>query len=301
MPPDVPARAAVVSALSGDLPCLRCKYNLRGLSVLGTCPECGTPVRATLLSVVDPLASELRPIPWRRTVAWALVLWSAGALAAAILLWCARAADGLEILLQRPLAAPWAPRGALAALAVSGLGAIVLIRPHAGMPARHSMWAALGVLAYVPMLWYGWQATALAGGNAYLRALEPSPAHAAARLMFEGVLSAALLGLRPSARMLAARSLLMREGHVDRQTMLAMVAAVGVGAVGDLLHLNLRSFPPSVAPLLSIIGTLLIAVSSLLLTVGLVSVVVDAWRIRGVILDPPPTLRELIARGGGGV
>ena len=30
-----------------DLPCVRCGYNLRGLDVTGTCPECGGPVEAS--------------------------------------------------------------------------------------------------------------------------------------------------------------------------------------------------------------------------------------------------------------
>jgi hypothetical protein len=302
MTPEVPARAGVVSALSGDLPCLRCKYNLRGLSVLGACPECGTPVRATLLSVVDPLASELRPVRWRRTVAWGLVLWRGGALATAAFLWSARALDALEVLLEQRLSAMWAVHAAVVAMILSGIGALVLIRPHAGLPVRNSVWGAIGVLAYTPMVWSECHliSSGYASGGQYLRTLEIAPWHATLRLVFECSLVVALLGLRPNARMLAARSLLMREGRVDRQTMLAMVAAVGVGIAADLLRLNMRSFPFSWAPVVSLVGTLLIAVSSLLLTVGLVGVFVDAWRIRDVILDPPPTLLELIARNGAG-
>lgn len=36
------------SLITGDLPCLRCGYNLRTLEVAGNCPECGTPVLWTL-------------------------------------------------------------------------------------------------------------------------------------------------------------------------------------------------------------------------------------------------------------
>ena len=34
--------------LAIDVECARCKYNLRGLPLIGTCPECGHPVRKSL-------------------------------------------------------------------------------------------------------------------------------------------------------------------------------------------------------------------------------------------------------------
>src|SRR5215831_18001819 len=79
--------------LGGDLPCAACRYNLRGLSVRSVCPECGTPVRATILFTVDPYASVLRPITWPRATAAGLILWSMGALGAAVLTWVLRGAD----------------------------------------------------------------------------------------------------------------------------------------------------------------------------------------------------------------
>jgi hypothetical protein len=200
------------------------------------------------------------------------------------------------------MTATWAAHAAIASMALSGVGALALVRPHAGIPPRQAAWTAVGVAAYIPMIWFEWRVIVpgWATSRGYLNSLSVDPRHALTRLLFEGSLVVALLALRPSARMLAARSLLMREGRIDRQTMLALVAAVSVGVTGDLLHWNIRSFPPSWEAGLAVTGTLLIAVSSLLLTVGLVSVVVDSWRIRDVILDPPPTLLELIARDGAG-
>lgn len=64
--------------LAHDLPCVRCGYNLRGLSPDGRCPECGADVCASL---VDP---GIKPLThsnpaWVRTVREALLLLLAAA------------------------------------------------------------------------------------------------------------------------------------------------------------------------------------------------------------------------------
>lgn len=43
-----PEAAIPQGTLDHDRPCLSCGYNLRGLSVSGACPECGTPVERSL-------------------------------------------------------------------------------------------------------------------------------------------------------------------------------------------------------------------------------------------------------------
>src|SRR3954464_10073122 len=49
---------AVQAEVTGDVPCRKCGYNLKGLLVAGRCPECGTPiglsVSGDLLRYSDP-------------------------------------------------------------------------------------------------------------------------------------------------------------------------------------------------------------------------------------------------------
>lgn len=47
------------NSLATDIGCARCGYNLRGLDIEGTCPECGTNVAATteLLEITDDLST----------------------------------------------------------------------------------------------------------------------------------------------------------------------------------------------------------------------------------------------------
>lgn len=289
--------SAVISALSGDLPCLRCRYNLRGLSVLGVCPECGTPVRATLLSVVDPHASELRPIARVRLVAWGMVLWSASALAAALAAWAIRTVDVVELLGNAALDTRWLAIFVCACVVLSGIGAAVLVHPHSGIARWRSAAAVLGVVAYAPLAWVCWKIHVVIDPIAvdpFVQTEYVNVERVILRLAAAGLLLVVLLGLRPNARVLAARSLLLREGRVDRQTMLAMAAVVVLGATGDGLHLLSRSLTGMGATSALVGGTLLIVGSSLLFTIGLFGVLVDVWRIRGVILDPAPTLEQLL-------
>ncbi len=45
-----------------DLPCARCGYELRELMADGDCPECGEPIRLTIIEVIDPASKRLTPI-----------------------------------------------------------------------------------------------------------------------------------------------------------------------------------------------------------------------------------------------
>jgi hypothetical protein len=67
--------------LQHDLACVRCGYNLRGLSDAGTCPECGTLISHSLMGWSPRYAAP----EWRRRVkrGLAFLQWSLGA----ILLW----------------------------------------------------------------------------------------------------------------------------------------------------------------------------------------------------------------------
>ncbi|MCA9288250.1 MAG: hypothetical protein KDA05_06690 [Phycisphaerales bacterium] len=284
--------------LTGALPCVRCTYNLRGLSVSGVCPECGTAIRATILARVDPLAKELQPLYTPKLTAGCLILWTIGALLAAIASWVPRAIEALERVGPSVHTPDWIATAVLGGIGVSALAAFALIRPHGRIPPRQS-WAAAGACAlYFPLL------LAIRHIHTAIDARDPSPyldvggidpARATWRLLAEGLLVLILLLLRPNARVLAARSMVMRTGQVDRQTMLAMAAAIGVGAVGDVLAI--LAFPADgvLADVLRIGATLFIGVGSLLVTLGLGSMVLDTIRLAPVVASPPLALSDVAA------
>ena len=59
--------------VAADLPCLRCKYDVRGLHADGRCPECGLDVIESIAAKVDPELAMLSPLARPRTAAWSLL------------------------------------------------------------------------------------------------------------------------------------------------------------------------------------------------------------------------------------
>lgn len=281
--------------LGGRLPCARCAYDLNGLSVRAVCPECGTPVRATLLAVVDPMASELRPIPRPRLVAAGVVAWgTAPLLAAAVVV-------GLRIseIMPHAEAAPWTVRAAPAVLAmVSAIGAIALVRPHEpGRQAWRSGPALLGLVLYMPLVWALWELHVGFDGlraPAYGEIAVASPGRLWLRMLAQAAMIGVALCLRPNARILAARSLLMRTGRVDRQTLRALASVLLVSMLGDGLRLAAISASASSGELLNEIGQVLVLAGSSLFVLGLIGVAVDCWRMAGPIVEPPLSLAALL-------
>jgi hypothetical protein len=295
------ADAALLDAdLGGDLPCVQCKYNLRGLSILGQCPECNTPVRATLVAVVDPLASEFQPIarPW--LVAAGLVAWSVGLLGAT--------ASACAWMLLAPRAVPGgplAPWGFFAMLApvvagVSGIGACALVRPHDGIPPRERVAALVGVLCYIPavvlLLWV--QSMPVQGGGAYLwwfAARGGEQVVGIAGVVILTMLSLVLL--RPNARRLAARSLLLRTGRADRQTLRTLAGVLSAVVVGHALGVAAAMQSPA-WDVVALVAGLINAAGYAFFMVGMVGVVIDCVRIAGVVARPPLGLEAIIAVRG---
>lgn len=291
--------------LTGGLPCIRCTYDLKGLSVRGVCPECGTPIRATILARVDPLAKELQPIYTPKLTAGFLVLWTVAGLGAAVAAWVPRAIEGASRIGPSIRQPTWPAAAVLTCAVLSAIGAIALIRPHARIRPLQSCAALVAVALYAPLIWI------LLRINFQIDIRDPSPylgvggidpARATWRLAADALLIAILLALRPNARVLAARSFVLRTGRVDRQTMLAMVAAVGVCTIGDILAIvaaTLRSSAmapgssDTLADVLRIAAMLFIGVGSLLVTLGLGGMVLDALRLVPVIAERPLALSDV--------
>ena len=313
----------IARELGGDLLCVSCGYNLRGLSIRGTCPECGVAIRATILHIVDPLASELRPIRFPRLTAGGLVLWALGAAIASIGGWLPQLLDLAHLMgVPASVISTWSSAGVFRdllcyGLIASGVGSIALVRPHAGIRARVSLMALGASLLYLPLLLILLRIFADATGVhtapgsslivgarpgpwRYVRGWTPDEYSTMLAVLFNAMIGAIVLLQRPVVRLLVARSLVMRSGRVDRQTMLAMAGAAGVAIVGHILgYTGAQSAIAAGAfgsPLRAL-GLVLVAMGSLLLTVGFWGGLIDSVRIARAVLMPSPSLRHVIRHG----
>lgn len=293
-------RAPIDRSLTGRMPCMACGYDLQGMSVLGVCPECGTAVRATILAVVDPLAEELRPIRRPRLVAASLLVWSGAALAAAVVAWRGVVIEVLGLAANSPFGDPRGPTFTwITACLVwlSGLAALGLARPHESVPRRATAMAILGALISVPV---GALVLLLAkvAGDPFAPGLSPvwqvTPGRTVLRTAMFLLAMAMILCARPVARVLVARSLAMRQGRVDRQTLYAMAVAVALIVIGDVAGAAVLAWRPADDQLLLTLALVVMALGWILLTIGLVGAVVDCVRIARAVRTPGVSIRQAV-------
>ncbi|MFZ4574209.1 MAG: hypothetical protein ACOYN0_07410 [Phycisphaerales bacterium] len=289
-------RPAVSPELDGDLLCRRCRYNLKGLSIRAVCPECSLPVRATLLAVVDPRANEIQPLHLPRITAVGLILWTHAAIVNAALVAFARGhAMGLKVNVSSDFArvAPWFA-------AAAGLGSLVLVAPHGGLSLRDRLAATIGTVCILSVAAAQWKLLVVLDRISPWISYDQPPSwdRLKWKLAADVALAVAMLALRPNARQLAARSLLMRTGMVNRQTLAALAAVAGICVLGDLLLVGARALggSPGLASGLLWSGQLMLLFGGALMIIGLIGAAVDAWRLLPVVLEKPLHLDDLLAR-----
>lgn len=308
----------LTQALQGGVPCVRCRYSLRGLSITGNCPECGTPIRTTVLYTIDPQVPQLRPLPHPRFVGNALLLASISALLGALLLvapWAMDAAYHLLDLLQETDRGPWIhslrawlPALSVLALLVTMLSCLALYSPVVPTPLVCRVGVLTSVLGFL-LLFYSLFRIQVIDIDLGLRLPMPpatpyereaEAARALYRLLFDFSLVMIFLLIRPVARLLVYRSLALRTGRVARQTIYPMAVAAGVAMVGDLLRYFaiVLASPLEISPSIPyIIGEIIVWVASGFIVLGLVRSVLDTWRIRASLLAPSPSLHDLLGSG----
>lgn len=284
-----PAPLASVE-LTGSLGCIRCGYDLRGLSVVGQCPECSLKVRATLLARVDPSADELQPIRLRWLVAAGLITGSVFALLAALIVWVHRIADVVTTLTDMQVELTWGANSAAGCVAVSGLGFLSLVRPHRMHDRRQVFTSAFGAVLFIPLAWLLREILRrdlTLSNRPYLSDTPMSDERIGLALAVLAIFVLILLGFRKNLLALVARSKLMRAGLLPRQSLSAMMISAGIAAAGYILLACSDAIGTAGHAVLRPAATFVVAAGFMLLTVGLAGLVIDAFRLWPVILMPP--------------
>lgn len=301
--------AVIARQLTGALYCISCGYNLDGLSIRASCPECGVPVRATILGIVDPHAEELTPLTRPRMTGAGLLMWSFGAMVAVLMVWLLRGAEVLRDLGMSTWVPGFFAWVGIGGLIVSMIGAATMIRPHPSVSRREALRCSVGVSLYAALILV-YEAIYLGHDG-----LAPSPLFAPGgdpigrsvlRVAIFVLVAGVVWGVRPAAVGLATRSVIVRTGRVDRQSLLTVLASLGIATLGDLLAIASRFVPGSVADVASVVSVVVISLGSVLFTVGMLNICIDTLRLfpvivrRGVGLgDIFETNRQKSERTGG--
>lgn len=240
------------AAVAVDLPCVNCGYNLRGLGIITVCPECGVQVRQSLLFVVDPSRSHLKPLSEPSRLGRALVLITISLFFAVMVLWApyiVALSDevrnlGGGVLREWPR---WSPvlAGGLALMAfalVPPLKKPTDEEPSAEYAKGYRMfrlglisWALLlAFLGAVDEMWPQWWMKPMfqgapESGGAYRHVL---------RIALDVSAIMIVTGVRPVVRFLALRSLNHRVGQISRQGFLALTVALIVLWIADIARLG---------------------------------------------------------------
>jgi hypothetical protein len=271
------------------------------LSVSGSCPECSLPIRATLLAVVDPHATEFQPITAPRLTAVGLALLAIASFAAALAAWGVRLHDVAVLLdVQAPAFGKLndlLPGFAVGCTIAAAIGAIVLIKPHAKLAGWSMLGAAVSCVCIGAIALITYRVLLVIDApraEVYFSATPPPAVRVWLRLLSDALLLTAALGLAPNLRQLVLRSVLMRTGAVDRQTLTGLAAAIGVILLGDVMHAIATNLSEAPGDLLRLCGTLLIGLGSLLVTIGFALLIADAIRLAPVIVDRPLGIEDVL-------
>lgn len=293
-------RPGLAFELSGHIPCSVCSYDLSGLSITGTCPECGSSVRLTLLRVIDPRARVLVPLSRPRLTAFCLSVLSRASFGAVLMIWAQRIADGACVAFGRRCVLPELGLAAAGLLAAGGLAGLGIVRPHRRTTVPACLAGVGAVVLTITAAWQLYVTLAISDplrGPPYFGVGRMSDERAVERIVFGAFAAGAILLFRVNARELSLRSLLLRRDHEHKQRLLAVAGAMMIALVGDVLLLIAPNEPATApATLLVTLGLAAIAVGSVLSTVAMVGVLIDSRAIARTIAERPVAIRDVIRR-----
>jgi hypothetical protein len=263
--------------------------------VRGRCPECGTSVAATLLLTVDPQAAELQPIrrPWLTAIG--VGLWALGAVAAVVLIMWLRACEAF------PAVTPpgWLVTAIVASVVCSGIGGLALVMPYHLTPRRDRVAALLASLLTFVLAAVSWMILVKidgVGARPYLGGVASSPERWVYKLAVTGLLAAIVLGYRPTFHVLLARSHLIRSGRLERQTFRAVLASIGVMAIGDVTQIGAAMLQTTAGEMLSLFAMCIAVVGFLLFSAGILGMSRDVRQLLPVIVSPPLGIADVVGR-----
>ena len=301
------------------LRCCNCTYDLRGLEALGVCPECGVPVRQSILRNIDPEVHAMPQVD-RPVIVAAGVRWFFCAMMVSFLLWiCSWVLGQLMIEwndMEPTRSGAW-PQYVRDAVNVGNL--LLQIAMFAALASLVGLWCmrslvtskvpgrSLRILIQLALGTIFWLAALLLheaqppGGDLGVMAREMTSIGGRGTWLVEPFLVALsplvggwvlLLGLRSFFGEMGRRSREFRTATTKRQKVLDVLWASLFWCMGEVLQLVGAA---NGLPTLVTFGTVVRVISGLLVVIGLVYLLMNLLWISGSLASPPPKLRVLLS------
>ena len=273
------------------LPCSRCGYELRELLADGDCPECGEPIRLTVIDVVDPTSKRLTPIHNPRSVGNSItgvVFFFFVAVFVAVLALLQEAPSTLPI----PFFIRSFPTSGYVWLSsAAALISFVNLIPIIQMCRKSFLIGCKQGIALIFLGLWMWAISMVLIATVVLNNLN-NPI--AVTMLFDTclpVIAAGLVfsGFRRLVPRLGQRSRAFRQAQASRQRMNDLLAALVVILVGRLL---IAISPADSNP--SLLGLIVMVMSISLVVIGLGYLLRNTVWIRNALVSPPPALSDLL-------
>jgi hypothetical protein len=296
MSTEEPAKSPIADGLSKmqvalHMPCARCGYELRELIADGDCPECGEPIRLTIIEVVDPTSRRLVPIQNPKAVGNSIigvVFFFFFAAILAVLAFLSRAPESLPI----PDFIHLFPTSGFVWLsAIAGLASLLNLIPMIRM-CRQSV--LIGCRAGIVFTFFGLCLWSLSMALIAIFLLD-NPSHSSAvTMLFDTCLPVVASGLvfsgfRRLVPRLGQRSRAFRQAQGSRQRMNDLLAALVVIIVGRTLIVVSTTDSN-----LSLLGLIVMVMSLSLVVIGLGYLLRNTAWIRNALISPAPALLDLL-------
>jgi len=273
------------------LPCIRCGYDLRSLVADGNCPECGEPIRLTIIESIDPASRRLTPIQNPRVIGNAIAGVVVSFFASYIL-----SMTALLIVEPNQLPVPNMLRALPATAFVwgaigMGLLALLFLVPIMGMCQRKEI---VGCRAGIMLTCTGlllWSLSMVLANFFLLFLGKQSPVFG---MLLDTCLPVIAMGVvfsgfRKFIPRLGQRSRAFRQAQGSRQRMNDLLATLVVIIIGRTM---IVASPPNSSP--STIGLILTVTSVSLILIGQGYLLRNTLWIRRSLLTPPPGANELL-------
>ncbi|MBC8309634.1 MAG: hypothetical protein ISR75_00920 [Phycisphaerales bacterium] len=291
-----PSKSPIVDSLNHmvvvlPLPCIRCGYELRNLAADGDCPECGEPIRLTIIESIDPASRRLTPIQNPKIIGNAI-----SGIVISFFISIILAVTALLISSPSQLPIPDTLRelpanAFLWAAASMGLLAFLNITPLMRMCQRKEL---VGCRTGIMLTGSGillWSINMLAVNYFSLSLGDLSPVYNMLLDTCLPVISTSIIfsGFRKLIPRLGQRSRAFRQAQGSRQRMNDLLATLVVIIIGRTLLV--ASTPNSGTATL---GLIVMVMSISLIVIGLGYLVRNTLWIRRALVTPPPTINELL-------